>query len=148
MCPVRAQAWVCLPTSPKQNLHYTQTCPKSKKRKAQYPIWAQKLEAHKSLDPILYYWVYVLTPCMVRNLWLDDDISFDRFHGWNGARRARLGNFATLKIERKMGRMLANRHSYTKLSSFLVVSSKLCTAPINWVCACIVVLQILTSILC
>ena len=114
------------------------------------PIWAQKLEAHKSLDPIIYYWVctYSVTPCMVRNLWLDDDISFDRFHGWNGARRARLGNFATLKIERKMGRMLANRHSYTKLSSFLVVSSKLCTAPINWVCACIVVLQILTSILC
>ena len=32
MCPVRAQAWVCLPTSPKQNLHYTQTCPKSQKK--------------------------------------------------------------------------------------------------------------------
>ena len=123
-------------TSPKQNLHYPNLPEISKNKEGTIPSKTQKLEAYKSLDPILYYWVYVLTPCMVRNLWLDDDISFDRFHGWNGARRARLGNFATLKIERKMGRMLANRHSYTKLSSFLVVSSKLCTAPINWVCAC------------
>ena len=124
-------------TSPKQNLHYPNLPEISKKKGRHNPIWNPKTWGSQITRPdTILYWVYVLTPCMVRNLWLDDDISFDRFHGWNGARRARLGNFATLKIERKMGRMLANRHSYTKLSSFLVVSSKLCTAPINWVCAC------------
>ena len=43
MCPVRSK--ICIIPKPARNL---------KKRKAQYPIWAQKLEAHKSLDPRLY----------------------------------------------------------------------------------------------